>query len=449
MIISKSGYSNTIGTFPFIFDLVVINLLATYIPLLLQYPLLFHGYITVAWIIIAFKIDFYVIYRFTKVTYIVKLLTRQFSFFFLILYAFIGFFKQPNISRFNLAVFFLIVFLAVFLIKFINYYLLMRYRSSIRGDLRQVVVIGKNKKTNQLVDMLKKHGEYGYHINGQFSTKKSNFDINHCLDFIKENSIDEIYCSVNELENDEIGTIMNYADNNLIKLKFIPDNKDIFTKNLKLDYYEYFPVLSLREIPLEESLNRFFKRSFDFIFSLTIFVFLLSWLFPIIGILIKIDSKGPIYFRQNRPGFNEEGFGCYKFRTMRINDTTEKSATRNDPRITRIGAFLRRTSIDELPQFVNVLFGQMSVVGPRPHLWRQNQEYNTTVQKYMLRHYVKPGITGLAQAKGYRGEIETEEDIINRTRYDFFYIENWSMLLDLKIILQTFIGVIKGQEKAY
>ncbi len=449
MILSRYGHSNSIGAFPFVLDLLVINVLATYIPLLLQYPLLFHAYITIAWTIIAFKIDFYVIYRFTKVTYIVKLLIRQFGFFFLILYAFIGFFKQPNISRLNLAVFFAIVFLVVFLIKFLNYYLLMRYRGSIKRDLRRVVVIGKNKKTNQLVEMFKKHGEYGYHIIGQFSTKKTDFDINHCLEFIKENNINEIYCSVNELENDEIGTFINYADNNLIKLKFIPDNKDIFTKNLKLDYYEYLPVLSIREIPLEESLNRFFKRSFDFIFSLTVFVFLLSWLFPIIGILIKIDSKGPIYFRQNRPGFNEKGFGCYKFRTMKINHTTEKSATRNDPRITRIGAFLRRTSIDELPQFVNVLFGQMSVVGPRPHLWRQNQEYNTTVQKYMLRHYVKPGITGLAQAKGYRGEIETEEDIINRTRYDFFYIENWSMLLDLKIILQTIISVIKGQDKAY
>ena len=134
---------------------------------------------------------------------------------------------------------------------------------------------------------------------------------------------------------------------------------------------------------------------------------------------------------------------------MVVNDSTEISATRNDPRITKLGAFLRKTSIDELPQFVNVLFGQMSIVGPRPHLWRQNEEYGPTIQKYMLRHYVNPGITGLAQSKGYRGEIETSDEIRNRTRYDIFYIENWSFFLDLKIILQTTLNILKGEEKAY
>ncbi|MET1258512.1 exopolysaccharide biosynthesis polyprenyl glycosylphosphotransferase [Flagellimonas sp. DF-77] len=432
-----------------IVDLLVINLLALYLPILFRFPLLFHGYISLVWIIISVKNEFYKIYRFTKVTYLLRLLFRQFVFFFLSLYAFIGFFKQPNISRLNLGIFFLSVFIGVFLLKFLNYYLLMAFRNKVKGSLRDVVIIGKNEKIDRLVKMFRQHGEYGYHVIKQFSQEAPGFSITSCLGFIQNNNVDEIYCSVNEFNNEEIGRMINYADNHLIKLKFIPDNKEIFTKYLKLDYYEYLPVLSLREIPLEDPFNRFYKRSFDFIFSLLVFIFLLSWLLPIIGLLIKLDSKGPIYFRQNRPGFNEKGFGCYKLRTMKINDSTEVSATRNDPRITRIGAFLRRTSIDELPQFINVLLGQMSIVGPRPHLWRQNEEYNTTVQKYMLRHYVKPGITGLAQAKGYRGEIETGEDIINRTRYDFFYIENWSLLLDLKIIFQTMISVIKGQDKAY
>lgn len=449
MFFKKNNLSGFIYPISLFLDLLAINILVYYFPILFRYPLLFHGYITLMWIIISFKNEFYVIFRFTKVTYILKLLFRQFIFFFLILYAFIGFFKQPNISRFYLGVFFLTVFLSIFTLKFLNYYLLMQYRKKVKGSLRDIVVIGKNRMTDQLINMFEKHGEYGYHVIKQFSPKSKDFDLKESLSFIKKAGIDEIYCSVKELSNSDIGRYVQYADNNLIKLKFIPDNREIFTKNLKLDYYEYFPVLSLREIPLDDSLNRLSKRVFDFIFSSLIIVFLLSWLMPIIGILIKLDSKGPIYFKQNRPGFKEEGFGCYKFRTMAINNETEKSATRNDPRVTRVGAFLRRTSIDELPQFINVLFGQMSVVGPRPHLWRQNMEYNTTIQKYMLRHYVKPGITGLAQAKGYRGEIERNEDIVNRTRYDFFYIENWSMLLDLKIIFQTFINILKGEDKAY
>ncbi|MEK6152831.1 exopolysaccharide biosynthesis polyprenyl glycosylphosphotransferase [Flavobacteriaceae bacterium 3-367] len=449
MFFTKGRYSGFIHPISFFLDLVVINLFAYYLPILFQFPILFHSYISLAWVIISFKNEFYEIYRFTKVTHILKLLFRQFVFFFLTLYAFIGFFKQPNISRLNLGIFFLSVFVSVLVLKFLNYYLLMQYRAKVKGSLRHVVVIGKNKKTDQLVKMFKKHGEYGYHVIKQFSPKKSGFDMEECLNFIRDNGIDEIYCSVNDLKNNEIGRFVNYADNNLINLKFIPDNREIFTKYLKLDYYEYFPILSLRELPLDDPFNRFYKRSFDFLFSLFVLLFFLSWLMPIIGLLIKLDSKGPIYFRQNRPGFKEEGFGCYKFRTMVANESTEQSATRNDPRITKLGAFLRKTSLDELPQFVNVLIGQMSVVGPRPHLWRQNHEYGTTVGKYMLRHFVNPGITGLAQAKGLRGEIESDDEIINRIRYDVFYIENWSILLDIKIIVQTFLNVIKGQEKAY
>ncbi|MFC4221694.1 exopolysaccharide biosynthesis polyprenyl glycosylphosphotransferase [Flagellimonas marina] len=449
MFFKKNNFSSVIYPISVFLDLLAINILVYYFPILFRFPLLFHGYITLMWIIISFKNKFYVIFRFTKVTYILKLLFRQFIFFFLILYAFIGFFKQPNISRLYLGIFFISVFFSIFVLKFLNYYLLMQYRTKVKGSLRDIVVIGKNGMTDQLINMFEKHGEYGYNVIKQFSPKSKNFDLKESLRFIKKAEIDEIYCSVKELSNSDISRYVQYADNNLIKLKFIPDNREIFTKNLKLDYYEYFPILSLRELPLDDSFNRFSKRAFDLIFSSVIIICLLSWLMPIIGILIKLDSKGPIYFKQNRPGFKEEGFGCYKFRTMAINDETEKSATRNDPRVTRVGGFLRRTSIDELPQFVNVLFGQMSVVGPRPHLWRQNKEYNTTIQKYMLRHYVKPGITGLAQAKGYRGEIERNEDIVNRTRYDFFYIENWSMLLDLKIIFQTAINILKGEEKAY
>ncbi|MCL4158441.1 UNVERIFIED_CONTAM: hypothetical protein GTU68_035696, partial [Idotea baltica] len=202
--------------------------------------------------------------------------------------------------------------------------------------------------------------------------------------------------------------------------------------------------------PLEDSVNQFIKRLFDIIFSFTVIVFLLSWLTPLLAILIRIESRGPIFFKQSRNGFNYKEFDCYKFRSMTPNKNAHLyQATRGDQRVTRIGKFIRKTSIDELPQFFNVLFGDMSVVGPRPHMVSHTNMYAKKIDKFMVRHFVKPGITGLAQVSGFRGEIETDKDIINRVKYDIFYIENWSILLDIKIITQTALNAVKGEEKAY
>ena len=267
--------------------------------------------------------------------------------------------------------------------------------------------------------------------------------------FVIENKVDEIYCSLNEISNEQLKSIVMFADENKKVIKFIPDTKEIFSKNLKIEYYEFFPVLSLRRTMLHEPITKAFKRTFDIIFSLIIIIGLLSWLVPLLAILIKLESRGPIFFKQGRPGINEQEFYCYKFRSMKINNSTEQEASKNDPRVTKIGKFMRKTSIDEMPQFINVLLGEMSVVGPRPHLWSQNKAYGNKIKKYMVRHYVKPGITGLAQIKGYRGEIETDEDMINRIKYDVFYIENWSLILDMKIILQTVINIFRGEDKAY
>jgi putative colanic acid biosynthesis UDP-glucose lipid carrier transferase len=175
----------------------------------------------------------------------------------------------------------------------------------------------------------------------------------------------------------------------------------------------------------------------------------LSWLIPILAILIKLESRGPVFFKQGRPGMDENEFFCYKLRSMRINKTTEKEASKNDPRVTKMGKFMRKTSLDEMPQFLNVLLGDMSVVGPRPHLWSQNKAYSNKIKKYMVRHCVKPGITGLAQVSGYRGEIEKDRDMVHRIKFDVFYIENWSLILDLKIIFLTVINIFRGEEKAY
>jgi putative colanic acid biosynthesis UDP-glucose lipid carrier transferase len=215
-------------------------------------------------------------------------------------------------------------------------------------------------------------------------------------------------------------------------------------------YSGYLRPFLLKSIILDDSLNNGIKRLFDIIFSLVVLIGFLSWLTPILAVLIKIDSEGGLFFIQKRNGLNNKVFDCYKFRSMKLNDEADLiQVSKNDARVTKIGRLLRKTSMDELPQFFNVLLGDMSVVGPRPHMVSHTNMYAERIDKFMMRHFVKPGITGLAQIKGFRGEVESDKDIINRVRYDIFYMENWSILLDIKIISSTVYYVLKGDKKAY
>jgi putative colanic acid biosysnthesis UDP-glucose lipid carrier transferase len=346
-----------------------------------------------------------------------------------------------------------IVFCLIVAFKYFLFYYLKKYRIATGSNFRNAVIIGYTTEAINLKNVFDNRKDYGYRFQGFFSDKKQNPEIKGKIEdlknFVLENKTDEIYCSLNEISNEKLKDLVEFADENRKAIKFIPDTKQIYSKNLKIDYYELFPVLSLQKTQLHDPTVKIFKRAFDILFSIFVIIFILSWLMPIIAILIKLESKGPIFFKQGRPGLDENEFFCYKFRSMKVNGTTEKEASRNDPRVTKMGKFMRKTSIDELPQFLNVLLGDMSVVGPRPHLWSQNKAYATKIKKYMVRHYVKPGITGLAQVKGFRGEIETDDDMINRIKLDVFYIENWSIVMDLKIILQTIINIFKGEEKAY
>ncbi len=328
--------------------------------------------------------------------------------------------------------------------------MLQKYRTSLGGNYRSTVILGLNKKTIALDNFFNKNPEYGYSHKKTFNFKDKEHSLDECFQYVLEEGIDEMYCSISELTNSQIADIVDFADNNLKILKFIPDSKEIYSKKLRYEYYDYIPVLTLRNIPLEDSVNTFIKRGFDILFSTIVIVFILSWLTPLIAILIKIESKGTVFFKQSRNGFNYKEFDCYKFRSMMPNkDAHLYQATRGDQRVTKVGKFIRKTSIDELPQFFNVLFGDMSVVGPRPHMVSHTKMYAKKIDKFMVRHFVKPGITGLAQTSGFRGEVETDKDIIGRVKYDIFYIENWSLLLDIKIIIQTFVNAIKGDDKAY
>lgn len=450
MLFKQGRYSGFITPISYGLDLLVINLVTFFLPINFQNLYLFHFYISITWIILSFKNEFYVIHRYSKAVVLLRKLFTQFVFFFLILYAYIGFFKQPLMSRLALGQYFILVFVGISFLKLFNFFLLNKYRERIKGNIRNVVVIGKSKKANQLIEVFNTRREFGYHFSSQFSPRDKDFELLNCFRYIVNNNIDEIYCSVSELKNDELSAFINFADNNLKTLKFLPDNKNIFSKKLKFEYYDYLPILSLRDIPLHNSLNAFLKRLFDIVFSLVVIFGILIWLGPLLAFLISVESRGPVFFIQKRTGFDNDEFQCFKFRSMAMNDSSEyQQAGKNDMRVTKIGRFIRKTSIDELPQFYNVLFGNMSVVGPRPHMLKHTDEYAGRVDKYMLRHFVKPGITGLAQIRGYRGEIERDSDIQNRIKFDIFYVENWSFFLDLKIIVQTIVNALKGEEKAY
>nr|WP_317169034.1 undecaprenyl-phosphate glucose phosphotransferase [Poritiphilus flavus] len=430
--------------------MLIINSFVYLLPLRVQSPVLFHLYISLGWIIIAIKSRYYEIYRYTKVTNVLIKIFTQFVFFLLILYSFIGFFKQPLMSRLALAQYFAYLLITLSVIKLLSYVLLMNYRKRVKGNLRNVVVIGDNKKMSQLIKVFNERTEFGYHFMRQFSPKDEGFSPMSCFVYIMENNVDEIYCSVAELSDEEITDFIDLADNNLKTLKFLPDNRKIFAKKLKFEYYDYLPILSLRDIPLHNTIDAFVKRSFDIVFSLFVIFGLLIWIAPLLALLISLESRGPVFFIQNRTGFDNREFQCFKFRSMTMNKEADRlQAGKNDMRVTKIGKFIRKTSIDELPQFYNVLWGNMSVVGPRPHMVKHTDEYANKVDKYMLRHFVKPGITGLAQVRGYRGEIEKDSDIQNRIKFDIFYVENWSFFLDLKIIVQTVLNAISGEEKAY
>ena len=269
-------------------------------------------------------------------------------------------------------------------------------------------------------------------------------------EFIKENKVDDMFCALPGSQEDTISKLIILSEKNMIRFHLIPEYNKFFKRRFSLHFVESTPVLSLRYEPLQYFSNRFVKRTFDIVFSLLMLIFIFPFIYIIFGILIKAESPGPIFFKQKRTGIKGKEFNCYKFRSMRQNKEANKlQAVKNDPRVTKIGAFMRKTSIDELPQFINVLKNDMSIVGPRPHMLQHTALYSSLIDKFMVRHLVKPGITGWAQVNGCRGETKTVEDMESRVIRDVWYLENWTFFLDLKIIFLTVYNAIRGEKNAY
>ena len=265
-----------------------------------------------------------------------------------------------------------------------------------------------------------------------------------------ENGVENIYLIIKGGFDLDTTSLFNISEKYGIKLKLVNDIDDKHFSKFVAKIEDGFEFYSYRTEKLEQTSERVKKRLFDIIFSSLVILFILSWLYPIIAILIKIESSGPVIFKQTRNGRSYRPFFCFKFRSMRVdNPDFSKQATRNDPRVTKMGAFMRRTSIDELPQFFNVFIGEMSVVGPRPHMTIQNDSYKKIIDTYLVRSFIKPGITGWAQVSGFRGETKELALMEKRVLKDIEYLENWTLMFDLRIIFLTIYMTIKGDKNAF
>jgi putative colanic acid biosynthesis UDP-glucose lipid carrier transferase len=320
-------------------------------------------------------------------------------------------------------------------------------------NYRKVIIVGNGQPAREMIRFFQKHPELGYRLQGVFSDEKAfsmpefvTGSVSDAKAYALEQKIDEIYCSLSGLQVDQVTDLLNFADNNLIRFKVIPDFRGFLSRKITIDFYDLIPVISMRKEPLQNTLNRIVKRAFDIVFSLLVILLVFPFALLVFAPLIKLSSRGPIFFKQLRSGRNNVEFYCYKFRTMRVNDQADSlQASKGDVRITKIGAFLRKTSLDELPQFYNALIGNMSVVGPRPHMLRHTEEYSKLIDKFMVRQLVKPGVTGWAQVHGYRGDTRNSLLMEKRVEYDVWYLENWSLLLDIKIVVITAWQVLSSK----
>jgi len=450
----KKGYSYLIKPIQVCIDILTIITIVYYISDVEYLNIYFLSYISFFWSIISIFSGFYNVFRYTNFLRILNLITKHFLIFTLGYFAFFGIFREGIVVN-NQFLILSLIFLCTTFFKLFFYFVLKKYRALGKNNKR-VIVVGFDSSVYKIIKLFENQPHLGYKFLGFFSEKIHNEDsylgsLKKISDFSNKNAVDEIYASGSALKKEQIKEITKLANKHNIQLKLVPNPDEIYSKNQKVEFYDdAIKVFSVSKLPFEFSDNRLIKRIFDIAFSFFIILFLMSWLTPFLWVLIKLESKGSLFFKQEREGLNGSKFVCYKFRSMKKNILSDKiHATKNDTRVTKIGSFIRKTSIDELPQFFNVFLGDMSVVGPRPHMGSLALEYEKDVDNYMDRHTVKPGITGLAQVSGYRGEIKKPSDIINRVRLDIFYIENWSFLFDIKIIIKTILNVFRGEENAY
>ncbi len=357
----------------------------------------------------------------------------------------------------------------VLLIKF--------FRQSGRNT-RSVVFVGNDPALLMLYRNLISDSSTGYKIAGYYANQDMENcpdaivklgdikDLNHQIELsandennengIKGNhskwditSIDELFCCLSHDEHEEIVKLMKFCDKNIVHFFYVPRMSGNFLLNLQPEQLGETMVFTNHYEPLSQPFNQFIKRTFDIVVSLAVCIILLPFI-PIIAWCIKRQSPGPVFFKQDRTGHNGKTFTCLKFRSMHVNSEADSlQATKDDPRKFPFGNFIRKTNIDEFPQFFNVLKGDMSIVGPRPHMLAHTEQYGNIIDKYMVRHFSRPGITGYAQVNGCRGETKELWQMEERIQKDVWYIENWTFWLDIKIIFKTAITLFVPDKQAY
>ncbi len=357
---------------------------------------------------------------------------------------------------------FIFTYIAIFTVLLLIERLSIRsYLISLRSsnsNIKNIVLVGNNTSIYNIYQLFQ-NPIYGYNVQGIFFNEESTHpelnenktgEFKELYKWLKKHSeINEIYAFMPKKEQDQINMLSKYCDNNLIRFYYVPAI-DVFPRNMTIRFINNIPIIARREEPLTKPYNKFIKRAFDIIVSSVFLVTIYPFVYLFVAIMIKLKSPGPIYFKQKRTGLDGKEFNCIKFRSMKVNDDSDRvQATKDDPRKYPFGDFMRKKNIDELPQFINVWKGDMSLVGPRPHMLKHTEEYSRLINSFMVRHFAKPGITGLAQVSGFRGETKYINQMEGRIIKDIEYIENWTFLLDLKIMVKTVTNMFAGEKNAY
>lgn len=410
-----------------------------------------------AWLTLSFFLRTYAGKVILNFEYFTKRTTQVYLMWVIVMLAYLFLSREYRISR-TFIIGTMIGFGTGLMVNRFLYLGIKKYFKNTHYLVKKVIILGYNETAKKLANYFEEDGLntqlLGFIEDDQNVHELSHYpiitDISKALHVAKEFDVAEIYSTITPEQNKDIYNLMYESEKECIRFKIVPNLSVFITRDVHIEYFGDLPILSLRTDPLEDVGNRIKKRVLDIVISFFVIVFILSWLIPLLGLLIKLESRGPVFFAQLRTGKNKHSFKCLKFRSMTVNkDADSKQATRNDARVTRIGKFIRKTSLDEFPQFINVFKGEMSLVGPRPHMLKHTTDYSKLVDDYMIRQFLKPGITGWAQVNGYRGEITNPEQIKMRIIKDLWYLENWSLWLDVQIMFLTIYQVFKGDKQAF
>ena len=359
--------------------------------------------------------------------------------------------SKANLIQLSFLLFYFLISRILFtlVIVKIKRWVVKRYTVAIWGFNKTSIELASHLETNSyfihFIGILNENSSVNYATNEDFSLA-----LTDAIHNASKENVSELYIVTKPDFISDLNYFFELGDKHCMRLKFVPDFSSISKIHFSASNFNNFHVIKPRYEPLQNAYNRLVKRIFDLVFSLLVILFILSWLYPLLAFLIKKQSKGPVLFKQMRTGKKNEPFWCYKFRSMYINVGDEsQQAKKEDARVTPIGKFIRRTSLDEMPQFFNVLMGNMSVVGPRPHMIKHTTDYNDHINNFMVRHFVKPGITGLAQVSGLRGETKKVSDMKRRVSTDIEYVQRWSLITDVKICFLTVIVTLKGDKNAF